>query len=226
MNGVPPIGEPSNGLPPEQNTGKSLPHLHHCGAKGRVVTSFNLSCVGHGIFTTTGWWARATPSWKILKSIGMIRNPILMGKCQKWQPNHQPDTFLWVKLTHLADMWGQMLFEWWGMNEWKHDLERRPFDPFLSWPRKVGCSRNRVVYFWWNRTIPPWSSMEDGHWHLVYRRISSLLQEVCTRIIIISSSLTQPAHHVVGCSCKPETTRGWETWCDALRRVLDLFWPW
>ena len=33
------------------------------------------------------------PLWKIWKSIGMIRNPILMGKCQKWQPNHQPDKF-------------------------------------------------------------------------------------------------------------------------------------
>ena len=31
------------------------------------------------------------PLWKIWKSIGMIRNPILMGKCQKWQRNHQPE---------------------------------------------------------------------------------------------------------------------------------------
>ena len=36
------------------------------------------------------WLVVGPPLWKIWKSIGMIRNPILMGKCQKWQPNHQP----------------------------------------------------------------------------------------------------------------------------------------
>ena len=35
-----------------------------------------------------GW---ATPLKNMSSSIGMISNPILMGKCQKWQPNHQPD---------------------------------------------------------------------------------------------------------------------------------------
>ena len=41
-------------------------------------------------FEATGWWARATPLKNMSSSIGMIRNPIFLGKCQKWQPNHQP----------------------------------------------------------------------------------------------------------------------------------------
>ena len=32
----------------------------------------------------------ATPLKNMTSSIGMIRTPILMGTCQKWQPNHQP----------------------------------------------------------------------------------------------------------------------------------------
>ena len=37
----------------------------------------------------SGWWL-GHPSEKYGPSIGMISNPINMGKCQKWQPNHQP----------------------------------------------------------------------------------------------------------------------------------------
>ena len=42
--------------------------------------------------TKTGWWARATPSWKIWIFVNWDddRNPIFMGKWEKWQPNHQP----------------------------------------------------------------------------------------------------------------------------------------
>ena len=36
--------------------------------------------------SNTGWWARATPLKNMSASIGMIRNPILMGKSKKWQP--------------------------------------------------------------------------------------------------------------------------------------------
>ena len=38
----------------------------------------------------TGWWLGHPSEKNMSSSIGMIRNPILMGKCQKWQPNHQP----------------------------------------------------------------------------------------------------------------------------------------
>ena len=38
----------------------------------------------------TGWWARATPLKNMSSSIGMISNRKYMGKCRKWQPNHQP----------------------------------------------------------------------------------------------------------------------------------------
>ena len=46
-----------------------------------------------------GWFMRenpmlvggsATPLKNMNSSLGRISNPILMGKCQKWQPNHQP----------------------------------------------------------------------------------------------------------------------------------------
>ena len=40
----------------------------------------------------TSWWFQ--PLWKIWKSVGMMKFPILMGKCQKWQPNHQPENNL------------------------------------------------------------------------------------------------------------------------------------
>ena len=40
---------------------------------------FNILLVG-------GW---ATPLKNMSSSIGMTRNPRLMGKCKKWQPNHQ-----------------------------------------------------------------------------------------------------------------------------------------
>ena len=38
----------------------------------------------------SGWWARATPLKNMTSSIGMMTYPTKMGKCQKWQPNHQP----------------------------------------------------------------------------------------------------------------------------------------
>ena len=40
-----------------------------------------------------GWWFE--PLWKIWKSIGMMKFPIFMGKCQKWQPvpTNQPGFF-------------------------------------------------------------------------------------------------------------------------------------
>ena len=38
------------------------------------------------------WWFQATPLKNMTSSVGMMRFPILMGKCQKWQPNHQADT--------------------------------------------------------------------------------------------------------------------------------------
>ena len=41
--------------------------------------------------TPSGWWARATPLKNMSQSIGMMTFPILMGKCKKWQPNHQPE---------------------------------------------------------------------------------------------------------------------------------------
>ena len=37
------------------------------------------------------WLVVGPPLWKIWKSIGMMTFPIFLGKCQKWQPNHQPD---------------------------------------------------------------------------------------------------------------------------------------
>ena len=37
-----------------------------------------------------GWLEVGPPPGKIWKSIGMMTFPIFLGKCQKWQPNHQP----------------------------------------------------------------------------------------------------------------------------------------
>ena len=56
------------------------------------------------IFLMIGWWffewwfmvtnlvggCIPTPPKNMSSSIGMISNPIFLGKCQKWQPNHQP----------------------------------------------------------------------------------------------------------------------------------------
>ena len=46
------------------------------------------------LFTITSWWFQ--PLWKIWVRQWRDdnRNPILMGKCQKWQPNHQPEIYL------------------------------------------------------------------------------------------------------------------------------------
>ena len=41
----------------------------------------------------SGWWARATPLKNMKVNWDDDSNPILMGKCQKWQPNHQPEVF-------------------------------------------------------------------------------------------------------------------------------------
>ena len=41
-----------------------------------------------------GWWFFGkNPSWKMMEFVNWDdeSNPIFMGKCQKWQPNHQPD---------------------------------------------------------------------------------------------------------------------------------------
>ena len=43
------------------------------------------------IYILVGGWA--TPLKNMTSSIGMMRFPILMGTCQKWQPNHQPDIY-------------------------------------------------------------------------------------------------------------------------------------
>ena len=46
----------------------------------------------------TGWWLGHPSEKWWSSSIGMISNPILMGKCQKWPPNHQPENMgsLWI----------------------------------------------------------------------------------------------------------------------------------
>ena len=37
------------------------------------------------------WLVVGSPLWKIwLRQLGWWHYPILMGQCQKWQPNHQP----------------------------------------------------------------------------------------------------------------------------------------
>ena len=55
----------------------------------------------------TGWWFE--PLWKIWKSIGMISNPILMGKCQKWQPNHQAAMGSYLIFPTSLAAWPQLL---------------------------------------------------------------------------------------------------------------------
>ena len=45
--------------------------------------------IGKNNAPTSGWLVVWTPL-KIWKSIGMISNPIFVGKFKKWQPNHQP----------------------------------------------------------------------------------------------------------------------------------------
>ena len=42
----------------------------------------------------TGWWL-GHPSEKRLEFVNWDEdsNPIFMGKCKKWQPNHQPDDY-------------------------------------------------------------------------------------------------------------------------------------
>ena len=77
----------------------------------------------------------------------------------EWNPSILKEIiFLWVKLTDPEDMGGQIFFKWWGMKKWKYDLERRPFDPFLSTMTKVGCSQSRSQFLV-ALSIPPWSSM-------------------------------------------------------------------
>ena len=64
--------------------------------RGSVVQSPGEIHRSTGSNNMSGWWARATPSWKIW--LRQLRDdetfPILTGKCQKWQPNHQPDVDL------------------------------------------------------------------------------------------------------------------------------------
>ena len=69
---------------------------------------------GQDLYLVAGW---ATPLKNMSSSIGTISNPILMGKCQKWQPNHQPDIIwhqiwvisAWVKFGQLLAKLGQVV---------------------------------------------------------------------------------------------------------------------
>ena len=47
------------------------------------------------------WLVVSAPLWKIWTSIGMMRFPIFLGKCQKWQPNHQPANLCYLLLASL-----------------------------------------------------------------------------------------------------------------------------
>ena len=65
----------------------------------------------------SGWWARATPLKNMISSIGKIRNPILMGKYNWCQPNHQPvfetNTFLSSqRLKRTLPVWNQPGAKW------------------------------------------------------------------------------------------------------------------
>ena len=47
----------------------------------------------------TGWWFLATPLKNINVNWDDERNPILMGKFKKWQPNHQPEIVALLRMT-------------------------------------------------------------------------------------------------------------------------------
>ena len=71
------------------------------GSTGQGLQAFpiHLGMTGNnGNRNRTGWWARATPLKNMSPSIGMISNPILMGK--KHVPNHQPDKIKPVLTIH------------------------------------------------------------------------------------------------------------------------------
>ena len=89
-------------LSPEPVTPPWGTSRRRCTAR-RSVSSWGSQRLGPEIQTVAiaGWWARGkTP----LKNDGFRqlrdddRNPIFLGKCQKWQPNHQPE----VRTSHSA----------------------------------------------------------------------------------------------------------------------------
>ena len=49
---------------------------------------YNDVAIDYGHDDLVGGWA--TPLKNMISSIGMMKLPIFLGKCQKWQPNHQP----------------------------------------------------------------------------------------------------------------------------------------
>ena len=61
---------------------------------GMIITSRSLRRLAPDK-TTSGWWARATPSWKMMEFVNWDDdiNPSHMGKCQKWQPVTTNQTF-------------------------------------------------------------------------------------------------------------------------------------
>ena len=90
------------------------------------------------------WLVVKPPLWKIWKSVGMISNPILMGKFKKWQPNHQPGIFLKrERCESLRRTWTSRLFSPWDAKR-RHTRDGEPERVALVPSILRGKSSNRV----------------------------------------------------------------------------------